>query len=521
MSQKTWILLKPLNHTHYAAPCLLTDEYVIISTAEPQNRGKIYSVHLEDNKWFNIGKLGIDPLRYSAVVDRDKQIVYVYSNTNTSNDIFFEIDIKTQSCIMYKGVIHGLPEGLGSESGGNVELCILNNTIHAIGGYSSALHSIWKNDNDNKINTFIQNVIGNRPKHQSLHGHALVTIESLNQILILGGKDNSIFGGYLRDIWVCQTQKQMQWTKLTETILPHKLCSFGCIKTNDEKYIIIFGGCSRSVLRDEIWILNVNGENPNKWQWKKCKIKCPKKAKYYAVLTKKYVYLFSVEHEKRWMIELSQLMDDPDYTNDFSQNVEQLRKSISVSSPSSTRTRRKSVRIENTVILPDEHDENDLDEFKRTNTVEHMVDLDDDKLEETEETKWKLKCSELQKQLEQKNDEYQKLEVKYKYMLQKEKNRIMNDVSNYENWSYKEIIDWLTYLENGRFEKYLSVLERNMKMEKIGGTYLVDLDKHDVHRLGCTEYGDKIALLNHFQSLQCKNIKIQWNKETLFANVIV
>eukprot|EP01084_Bolivina_argentea_P087917 158725_1 len=519
MWQQCWNFLEPLKCNKHSNPCLLNNDYAIVVTNN--NKGDIYALNLKHDKLLGICHLGIEPLKHNIVVNHSTNKIYVYCNAGNLSDIFFEIDIKSKSCNTYKGIIHSIPEGLQNQTGGDVQLCVFDNTIHAIGGHSHSYHSIWKNSDENKIDSFVQYPIGNRKKDQPLYGHSLIVLDYFQQILIMGGKDSTVWGGYSNDIWVCKQPNDAKWIKLSQLTMPHKMSHFGCVKTNDEKYIIIFGGCSRSVLRDEIWILNVNGENPNKWQWKKCKIKCPKKAKYYAVLTKKYVYLFSVEHEKRWMIELSQLMDDPDYTNDFSQNVEQLRKSISVSSPSSTRTRRKSVRIENTVILPDEHDENDLDEFKRTNTVEHMVDLDDDKLEETEETKWKLKCSELQKQLEQKNDEYQKLEVKYKYMLQKEKNRIMNDVSNYENWSYKEIIDWLTYLENGRFEKYLSVLERNMKMEKIGGTYLVDLDKHDVHRLGCTEYGDKIALLNHFQSLQCKNIKIQWNKETLFANVIV
>ncbi len=73
---------------------------------------------------------------------RDADVAVVATLTSPPQGQDAEVDIKSQSCIMYKGVIHGLPEGLGSESGGNVELCMLNNTIHAIGGYSCALHSI-------------------------------------------------------------------------------------------------------------------------------------------------------------------------------------------------------------------------------------------------------------------------------------------------------------------------------------------------------------------------------------------
>eukprot|EP01084_Bolivina_argentea_P087916 158724_1 len=530
MSQKTWILLKPLNHTHYAAPCLLTDEYVIISTAEPQNRGKIYSVHLEDNKWFNIGKLGIDPLRYSAVVDRDKQIVYVYSNTNTSNDIFFEIDIKTQSCIMYKGVIHGLPEGLGSESGGNVELCILNNTIHAIGGYSSALHSIWKNDNDNKINTFIQNVIGNRPKHQSLHGHALVTIESLNQILILGGKDNSIFGGYLRDIWVCQTQKQMQWTKLTETILPHKLCSFGCIKTNDEKYIIIFGGKTASGVKDEIWMLSTVT-----WKWHKSAFKCPKKSKYFAVITASdNIHLFAMDTNKHWKIELTQIISD-EMLNEMENGIghghsRSVSNSITISEDEkkiiheNQDVKMTKLNVQYMKVNNDKHYEETINELRMRNNMltEQLVNVSDSlgKVQK-EYDKWKMKYEEMEGDLNKMNDDYKVLNENYKDFMEQDKWRTLNDTCGYKNWSYNDIIHWVSYLDAGRFEKYIHVLNKNLRMEKIKAEFLPDLDKHDIHRLGVTEYEDKKVLLEHFQSLGISNVVDEWDENAMFAHIVI
>lgn len=107
-----------------------------------------------------------------------------------------------------------------------------NNIIHAIGGYSNSYHLIWINDNHNKIYSFSSKPIGNRKKDEPLYGHSLIVLNSLKQILILGGKSSTIWGGYLNDIWVCQCQSphkpdDIKWTKLNNTTMPHKIEGFG------------------------------------------------------------------------------------------------------------------------------------------------------------------------------------------------------------------------------------------------------------------------------------------------------
>ena len=197
--------------------------------ASKDSEGHVYAYNLSKNKLVTIYKLGIEPLRHNVIADVSNQKVYIYTNGNTSSDMFFEIDIKHKSCITYKGLIHGLPEGLGHETGGDMLLCILNNTIHAIGGYSCAYHLIWNNHNDNKLHTFSQHSIGDRKRDQPLYGHCVIALESTQQILVLGGKSNSIFGGYLQDIWCCDCRDRthFSWNKWTKTKMPNKMSDFG------------------------------------------------------------------------------------------------------------------------------------------------------------------------------------------------------------------------------------------------------------------------------------------------------
>merc|ERR1712187_215620 len=86
-------------------------------------------------------------------------------------------------------------------------------------------------------------------------------------------------------------------------------------------------------------------------------------------------------------------------------------------------------------------------------------------------------------------------------LLKRDKERTLRDTSQHKHWKCQDIVHWISFLEAGRFEKYKSVLLENMQKENINGAHLASLDKHDLHRLGCIDYGDKVALANHIQSL--------------------
>merc|ERR1719229_861198 len=112
----------------------------------------------------------------------------------------------TKAHTAYRGTVHGLPEGLSNESGGCALLANINGSIHAIGGYTNGYHSVW-HISDETVHMFKQYPISNRSQKTSLYGHALIKIESKNQLAILGGNSSMMFGGYLKEIWVCDVKE--------------------------------------------------------------------------------------------------------------------------------------------------------------------------------------------------------------------------------------------------------------------------------------------------------------------------
>eukprot|EP00488_Nonionellina_sp_1-RS-2012_P004033 TRINITY_DN8988_c0_g1_i1.p1 TRINITY_DN8988_c0_g1~~TRINITY_DN8988_c0_g1_i1.p1 ORF type:complete len:110 (+),score=16.82 TRINITY_DN8988_c0_g1_i1:50-379(+) len=85
------------------------------------------------------------------------------------------------------------------------------------------------------IYAFKQYPISNRSEKTSLYGHALIAMESKKRLLIFGGNSSMMFGGHLKDIWVCDVQT-MTWDKLQDVTMPYKMFNFGYITTNDERF---------------------------------------------------------------------------------------------------------------------------------------------------------------------------------------------------------------------------------------------------------------------------------------------
>ena len=132
--------------------------------------------------------------------------------------VLIMINNKNKKCVY---IICSLPEGLGNESGGCALMAKLNGSIHAIGGYTNCYHSVW-HPSDATVDMFKQYPISNRPTKTGLYGHALIRNESKLQLIILGGNSSMMFGGYLKDIWVCNVQL-MEWEKLKDVQMPHKM----------------------------------------------------------------------------------------------------------------------------------------------------------------------------------------------------------------------------------------------------------------------------------------------------------
>jgi len=68
-------------------------------------------------------------------------------------------------------------------------------------------------------------------------------------------------------------------------------------------------------------------------------------------------------------------------------------------------------------------------------------------------------------------------------------------------WSVGDIVEWLTTLENGKYDKYKYHLLFNMTEEKVTGSMLSTLNVTDWHRLGVSDVKDQHDLLRHVYSL--------------------
>ena len=71
---------------------------------------------------------------------------------------------------------------------------------------------------------------------------------------------------------------------------------------------------------------------------------------------------------------------------------------------------------------------------------------------------------------------------------------------NYMEWDYQQVYLWIIGIDDGRFEKYNKIYE-NLKLEGIDGTCMDRLDKSDIHRIGVTNFQDKVLLLEHIKKL--------------------
>eukprot|EP01084_Bolivina_argentea_P235100 395720_1 len=70
------------------------------------------------------------------------------------------------------------------------------------------------------------------------------------------------------------------------------------------------------------------------------------------------------------------------------------------------------------------------------------------------------------------------------------------------NWTYLEIVEWITNLEYGRYNKYKIILFANMKKYQFEGKFLPKLDKIDLSNFfGIMNFGDLTDLHKQIQRL--------------------
>ena len=129
----------------------------------------------------------------------------------------------------------------------------------------------------------------------------------------------------------------------------------------------------------------------------------------------------------------------------------------------------------------------------------------------------KERCTQLK--LDELHDDHKQLEMDYSE-LKMEYNKIKKKKCH-ELWDTNDTIDWITSMENSRYEKYKDVLLKTMHEEIIDGACLRDLDKSDLHRLGIKDFKDKRDIYSAIQRLFVKQIAYQQQEGQNDTHLIV
>ena len=148
--------------------------------------------------------------------------------------------------------------------------------FHIVGGRNNSKHIRYIN---NGLSSPMEmEEIFDGFKQKTFCNMGLVYIPTQNCMLLLGGYEAKSYDSYINSIWRYSFENE-QWENMEDIKLNgvHGLCAFGYVLSNDEKYLIIFGGMDNNKNHNQILILDVVNM---KWiEPKKIMIKGKKKSK--------------------------------------------------------------------------------------------------------------------------------------------------------------------------------------------------------------------------------------------------
>eukprot|EP01084_Bolivina_argentea_P103189 184861_1 len=224
----TWMVLKHCPGTNYATPLQINaNEFIIVCEGSPLNtyKNETFKYNINKNEWNKMALNYPHCESHSNTFDQNKQILYLYGegkriNYHTHNYLI-QIDFNTKIAT----TVPHLP-GFGMCT----QMALINKQIHIIGGFDNNTHSIWNETNEKSevVHTF----------SNSVHDHRLLHLKSKNKLLLLGGEYHLNCKNEIYEYCV----KNNKWKKWSVK-LPKPLNKFGIISTNNDNFMIIFGGC--------------------------------------------------------------------------------------------------------------------------------------------------------------------------------------------------------------------------------------------------------------------------------------
>ena len=197
------------------------------------------------------------PLRPDTVC-YDNKVLYTLDPTDGKS--ITKLNIETNEYCTIKAI-----------GDGTTKLLIIHDDIHLFGGDSNS-HSVLRQNQTEPIKLCDYGDTG-----KSMYNHDSIYSEQNKMIYTFGGSDE--------EEGTLDTDTMYSYDLKTENheVLDLKIPDggwelFGCIMTNDERYIIIFGGIENSNVSDGIYIFDMM-----EMSVRKSNIKCPQPGTYYAI----------------------------------------------------------------------------------------------------------------------------------------------------------------------------------------------------------------------------------------------
>ena len=268
MSTSAWQEL-PSPATRFTTNLVSINPYEFICVAFPYRtkQNSVLKFNTINNEWIELKLPKELRFRSSAICVHSNDSNVLYIAAREMNDGLDRAIVKLNLANNEYQIV-GVPDDFGM-----CELLPVNDDIHMIGG-KGGCHAILKS-NQSELEK-----LGCYSKGEEFSCHSSVYISKKNMIYTFGGYH---FGGECIAVDTIQSYnlETKEHNQLDDLRIPKwGRDSFGCIMTNDEKYVIIFGGeDDDEVETDDIYVFDMDGMNV-----RTSNIKCPKDDEYYAVL---------------------------------------------------------------------------------------------------------------------------------------------------------------------------------------------------------------------------------------------
>eukprot|EP01084_Bolivina_argentea_P250848 420478_1 len=259
IAPRRWICYSDKYYKHSTSPIMLNKNEFIVTVYNGILKYNI--MNNKWNKWIDFPSKFISKSNIPHSCIGYNNLIYTYDGIK---GMLLKINYKTNKHIIFKH----LPK-----IGDGFKCCLVHNQLHLICGSKSNTHWIFDEQKKtfNKFYNFSDYVNG-------IEEFGLIYIKKNNEMLFMGGKTYE-WRSYLCHYPIFSYNIIKHKWKRIKLTLPGGLSNFGYVITNNEKYIILFGGYNNYGYSNDIFVINTK-----EMVLMKCNIPCPVKNEYDAII---------------------------------------------------------------------------------------------------------------------------------------------------------------------------------------------------------------------------------------------